>query len=68
MKGVTVRVRHFRELAGLTQKELAAFLGVTKNTIVNYETGRSNPTMDIVVRMAHILNVTTDQLLSHLTI
>ncbi len=63
MKTYKVRVRHFRELAGYSKKELADFLAVTKNTIDNYENERTKPSMRIVVKLAHILNTTTDELL-----
>ncbi len=65
MKPYIVRVKHYRELAGYSQKELAIFLGVTNNTISNYELGRTCPSMEIVIKLAHILNVTTDQLLAY---
>ncbi len=65
MKSYIVRVRYFRELAGFTQKELANFLGVTHNTITNYERGKTKPSMNTVVKLAHILNVTCDQLLAY---
>ena len=54
-----------RELAGLSTKELADFLEVTVNTINNYETGRTLPSMEKVVSIAHLLSVTTDQLLCY---
>lgn len=37
------RLRKARETAGLSQEQLAAELGVSKNTISNYETGNVKP-------------------------
>lgn len=63
MKKAKIRLTYYRKLAGLTQAEIAQRLGVTMNTISNYEKGHTTPTMEVVVKLAHILGVTTDQLL-----
>ncbi len=65
MKPYTLHLRHYRKSAGLSVKELAFVLGVTTATIENYESGRTLPPMETVIRLAHILSVTTDQLLGY---
>lgn len=37
------RLRIAREHAGLEQDQLADFIGVSRNTVYNYEHGRTNP-------------------------
>ena len=34
-----------RKIAGLTQKELASAVGVSESTIINWEKGRSEPSV-----------------------
>lgn len=48
---------------GLTQHQLAEKLGVTNNDISRYETGRMKPSLEKLVILADVLNVTTDYLL-----
>lgn len=58
-----LKLTYYRKLAGMTQTEVALRLGVTTNTISNYEKGHTMPSMDTVVKLAHILGTTTDLLL-----
>lgn len=64
MKAFTNQLLYYRRCEGINQSELADRLGVTEKTIANYENGRTEPTMDMVIRLAHALNITTDQLLA----
>jgi len=45
-------VRDLRLRAGLTQKLLADLSGITAQTISRYETGRRNPTLTTLDRLA----------------
>lgn len=65
MKPCTFQLRRYRELAGFSVKELAFLLRVSPATIINYEKGRTFPSMDTVICIAHILGITTDQLLDY---
>ena len=44
------------------KKDLANTLDVTTNTIRNYESGKSEPTMSILIKMAEFFNVSLDTL------
>ena len=57
------RIRKLRVDAHLTQQELGAVLGVAKNTISQYETGRNAPNDDIKIAMANYFNVSMDYLM-----
>ena len=59
--GDTVRI--LREQRGYTQKELANALNITASCLSKYETGRTQPSLDMLVQMANALNTTTDYLL-----
>ena len=52
-----VRVRLARELAGLTQADVAARCGVTAAAISQYEGGVTKPTPDVETRLARALEV-----------
>ena len=48
--------------AKLTQEEAAKAIGKTKNTIQNYESGRSVPDIEIGKRLANLYGVTVDDI------
>lgn len=37
------KIKYYRHKAGMTQKELAKFLGISVNTIKSWDAGRRNP-------------------------
>ena len=50
------RLKQAREQAGLTQQAFADKLGVTKNSISNYENGVSSPKWDILLKIFDVLH------------
>lgn len=57
------RVRELRKAKGLTQVDLANALGVTKQSVSNWENDNIQPSIDMLVRIARYFSVTTDYLL-----
>ena len=57
------RLKEFRLLRGLTQKQVAESLGIVLSTYSNYELGRREPNVRNLVCLSHILNVPLDVLL-----
>lgn len=57
------RLRKIRQLLGLTQAELAEKIGMSKQAITLYETGRREASYKNLVALSRALNVTTDWLL-----
>ena len=55
-------IRTARKAQGLTQKELAAQLGVQNTTISNWEKDLSQPASDKIEQLCAILGLTPDQL------
>jgi transcriptional regulator with XRE-family HTH domain len=47
-------VREARRRAGLTQRELAERAGTTQSSIARLETGRTNPSFDLVLRLVRL--------------
>ena len=56
------RIRNIRIDRDLTQKKVAEFLHVKRNTYCQYETGVINYPLDIVVRLAEFYDVSVDYL------
>lgn len=57
------RLRSRRIELGLTQDELADRLNTTQNRVWLFEAGKSEPSADMLVRLAKVLDVSTDYLL-----
>lgn len=63
MRDIGKNIRTLRERRGLTQEELAQALFVTRQTVSNYETGKSRPDIDMLVRIAQVLEADVNQVL-----
>lgn len=48
--------------AGLTQIQAAKALGINKNTLANYESGKTSPSIDMAQRMAMLYNMKVDDI------
>lgn len=57
------QIKNLRTLKGLNQVELAKFLGVTKQSVSNWENENIMPSIDMLIKIAEFFNVTTDYLL-----
>ena len=57
------RIKELRKEFGLSQVDLAAQMEVTKQTISNWENENIQPSIDMLVALANVFNVTTDYLL-----
>lgn len=57
------RIRYFRELRSLSQKELAARIGVSNSRVSNWEQGINRPDADMLVLLCQTLEVSADELL-----
>ena len=54
---VTNRVRRLREATGLTQVELAARVGATRQTIIAVEAEKYAPSLELAFRLARAFRV-----------
>ena len=62
---LTTRIREYREKKGLTQSELADLVGVRRETIVNLERGRYNPSLKLAMDIAKVFHVTVEERFSY---
>ena len=53
----------YRNLMGLKQSELAKMINYGYTAIANYENTRNEPSLDTLIELARILDVTTDDLI-----
>ena len=63
MPSVGTNIRMRREAEGLTQLRLAIRLGTTPQTVANWETGRSNLTVPMLLKIARELGTTANALM-----
>jgi transcriptional regulator with XRE-family HTH domain len=61
-------LRALREKYNITQKQVADQLNIDRSTYSYYETGKSCPTLDTLIRLARIFNTSTDNLLNVSTV
>ncbi len=55
-------LRSLRLACGYTQRDVAAALGVVRSTYAYYETGKSQPDVETLVKLSRMFGVTLDQL------
>ena len=57
------RIRELRLAAGFCQVELAEKLGVSKQSVSNWENDNIQPSIEMLVKISRIFNVSTDFIL-----
>jgi len=63
MRDIGKNIRTLRMQKKMTQDDLAEKLFVTRQTVSNYETGRSRPDVEMVLRIAEVLEVDANAVL-----
>ena len=63
MRDIAKNIRTLRTTRNLTQDELADKLFVTRQTVSNYETGKSRPDVEMLTRIAEILDTDVNTLI-----
>lgn len=56
------KIREYRERKGMTQRDLAASIGVDASAVSLWESGKTAPTANNIVKLASILGVTPGDL------
>lgn len=59
---ISSRIKHHRTTCGLSQEELAEKIYVTRNTISNWETGRTYPDVQSLLLLSALFSVSIDDL------
>ena len=63
MNGIGIRITELRKQAGMSQFQLAKVLDIATSTLGMYETGKREPSLKVLNRIASYFNVSTDYLL-----
>lgn len=59
---MTNRIRELRRAMGYRQEDLAAALGVTRQTIIAIENDKYDPSLPLAMKLARYLNTTVEEL------
>ena len=62
--GSAPNIEQLREARGLTQQQIAKLAGVPRATWANLESGAANPTLAVLHRVAHALQVPLEELIA----
>ena len=57
------RLKHARNLKGISQQKAAEIFGITKVGYQNYEAGRRSPNLEMFSRLVDVFDVSADYLL-----
>ena len=63
MRDIGKNIKDLRIANGLTQDQLAEKLFVTRQTVSNYENGKSRPDIDTIVKLSEVLGCDVDSIL-----
>lgn len=58
-----LKMREYRKRSGLTMKKLGELVGASESSICQYETGRVEPDVELMIKIADVLGVTVDNLI-----
>ena len=62
MKNYKLKLKEIRKKRKLTQKEMADKIDVDRTTISHYENYRMTPSLERLIQISKVLNVTLDEL------
>ena len=58
-----MKLKELREENNVSQKEIADFLNIKQNTYSQYETGKRQLPIDVLIKLAKFYKTTTDYIL-----
>lgn len=61
---IAENIKHLRKNAGYTQEKFANEVGIKRSVVGAYEEGRAEPRLQTLMKIAEVLNVTADDLIS----
>lgn len=63
MSTIGRRIIELRQRDGLSQERLAELLSTGRSTVIRYETGRTYPNSEVIVKLCCVFSVSADYLL-----
>ena len=62
IKKFTCNLKKYRQLAGLTQDELAQLVGVRRETIIRLEAGKYNPSLKLAIDISRVVKAPIEEI------
>ena len=62
MAHIGIKIKELRKKKDMTQEKLAEYLNVSFQAVSKWETGAASPDLSMIVPLARLLDVTTDEL------
>ena len=62
---LVTKLKEYRERDDLKQAELAELVGVRRETIVNLEKGKYNPSLKLAMDIAQVFHTTVEELFAY---
>ena len=59
---LSTNLKEYREAKGLKQADLAELVGVRRETVVNLEKGKYNPSLKLAMDIAKVFHTTVEEL------
>lgn len=59
---LSTKLKEYREAKGLKQADLAELVGARRETIVNLEKGKYNPSLKLAMDIAKVFHTTVEEL------
>ncbi len=59
---IKTKIKEYRAKASMKQEELAAIVGVRRETIGHLENGKYNPSLKLAFDIANVFNTTVDEM------
>ena len=59
---LSTKLKEYREAKGLKQADLAELVGLRRETIVNLEKGKYNPSLKLAMDIAKVFHTTVEEL------
>ena len=59
---LSTKLKEYREAKGLKQADLAELVGVRRETIVNLEKGKYNPSLKLAMDIAKVFHTSVEEL------
>ncbi|WP_416810488.1 helix-turn-helix transcriptional regulator [Dorea formicigenerans] len=56
------RIKELRKQSGLRQEDMAKLLSVTRQTIIAIENDKYNPTLELAMKIAKLLNCSVEEI------
>ena len=60
---INKNLRDVRQISGMTQEEVASRVGLTRQAILSYESGRTEPDLDMLIKLAGLYQADVSDIL-----